>query len=240
MYVTVSVNSTLFYCGCLIVWQTHTHTICKSIVCVCVCVCVVFYSVCMCVDGNSLVCSSSATPQRKPVAAKRKLDLMKTATPSSVPLPSPAGPSVADPEPSSSEEIIDCTEGQPRNWCIVDIGQLNKLMASAVCPECMTAGCLTVVKDGAQPMGFAASLHLQCSCSYESDFVYSSPRVGDTEKLHVPFEINTSMTLYATQIGKGHEALEVMRAVLGTENMQQKTFSRHQKKNPSSLRKSHN
>ena len=118
---------------------------------------------CACVDRNSIVCSSSATPQRKAVAEKRKLDLMKT-TPSSVPLP---------------------------------------------------------------------SLHLQCSCSYESHFVYSSPsspRVGDTKELYVPFEINASMTLYATQIGKRHEALETMKAALRTENMQQKTFIRHKKK----------
>jgi hypothetical protein len=176
------------------------------------------------------LCSSSVTPESKLVAAKRKLDLMKYATPPSVLPPSPAVASEAEPEPSTSScENTECI-GQSRDWCIVDMGQLNKLMTSVVCPECMTAGCLTVVKGGAQPMGFAESLHLQCSCGYDSDFLYSSPRVGDIERLDVPFEINTTMTLYATQIGKGHEALDAMKAVLGTETMHQKTFSRHQKK----------
>ncbi|KAL8574950.1 hypothetical protein ACOMHN_052115 [Nucella lapillus] len=80
-----------------------------------------------------LFCLSSATHGSKPVAAKRKLDLMKSATPSPL-LPPPAVSSDAEPQPStSSGENTPAAEGQPRNWCIVDMGQLNKLMTAALC-----------------------------------------------------------------------------------------------------------
>lgn len=192
-------------------------------------------------DGGSGASSStvSGSPSgvhavvSTPVAAKRKLDLM-SGTPSTPLASPPEFSSPTHPDLGSSEEAGSSHEGQSSNWCIVDIGQLNQLMCLVVCPDCLTPGCLSLVKGGVQAMGFAQSLHLECKnskkCSYQSDVVYSSPRLGGSDKMEVPFEINTSMTMYAVQLGKGYQALQDLKGALGMDCMAKAAFVRHQRK----------
>ena len=90
----------------------------------------------------------------------------------------------------------DVTTGQhelsSRDWCIVDASQLTEVIADVACPACHSGGALSVVKGGLQAMGFAESIHLDCShCPYTGSCVYSSPRIGDSAKQNVPFEINS-------------------------------------------------
>ena len=70
-------------------------------------------------------------------------------------------------------------------------------------------------------MGFAESIHLDCThCPYIGSCVYSSPRIGDSAKQNVPFEINSLMTM----LGKGHETLQT---VLGMNDMHVKAYQQH-------------
>ena len=131
----------------------------------------------------------------------------------------------------STSQSTSSSQVQPRTWCIVDVGQLNLLFEKVVCKECFTENSTKVIKNGAQPMGFSESLHLECSsCSYKSEYVYSSPRVGSSERGDVAYEINPLMTMLAHEMGKGHEALEKVAKILGVNNMHLKTFQIHQKK----------
>lgn len=67
-------------------------------------------------------------------------------------------------------------------------------------------------------------------CSYQSDVVYSSPRLGSSDKMEIPFEINTSMTMYAVQLGKGYQALQDLKWALGMDCMAKTAFVHHQKR----------
>ena len=118
-----------------------------------------------------------------------------------------------------------------RDWCIIDVGQLNKVITDVFCPACHSVGTLSVMKSGQPAMGFAESLHLQCTnCQYTGGSVYSSPRLHDSAKLNVAFEINTVMTMLVHELGKGHAALQKFQTVLGLNNMHVKTFQRHNRK----------
>ena len=118
-----------------------------------------------------------------------------------------------------------------RDWCIIDVGQLNKVITDVFCPACHSVGTLSVMKNGQPAMGFAESLHLQCTnCQYTGGSVYSSPRLHDSAKLNVAFEINTVMTMLVHELGKGHAALQKFQTVLGLNNMHLKTFQRHNRK----------
>jgi len=76
-------------------------------------------------------------------------------------------------------------------------------------------------------MGFAESLHLDCThCPYTGSCVYSSPRIGDSAKQNVPFEINSLMTMLVHELGKGHEALHSAK-VPGMNNMHPEIYQRH-------------
>ena len=126
----------------------------------------------------------------------------------------------------------DATTGQhelsSRDWCIVDASQLTEVIADVACPACHNVGALFVVKGGLQAMGFAESIHLECThCPYTGSCVYSSPRIGDSAKQNVPFEINSLMTMLVHELGKGHEALQTVQKVLGMNNMHVKTYQRH-------------
>ena len=55
-------------------------------------------------------------------------------------------------------------------------------------------------------MRFVESLHLECKhCPYSGSCVYSSPRLRDSTKLTVAFEINNVMTMLTHELCKGHE-----------------------------------
>ena len=60
--------------------------------------------------------------------------------------------------------------------------------------------------------------------------MYSSPRLHDSAKLNVAFELNTVMTMLVHELGKGHAALPKFQTVLGLSNMHLKTFQRHNRK----------
>ena len=111
-----------------------------------------------------------------------------------------------------------------RDWCFIDVDKLNKLITVSV-------GTLSVMKTGQPDMGFDESLHLQCTnCQYTGGSVYSSPRLHDSAKLNVAFEIKTVMTILVHDRGKGHAALQKFQTVLGLNNMPLKTFQRHNRK----------
>ena len=68
-------------------------------------------------------------------------------------------------------------------------------------------------------MGFAKSLHLECTnCEYTGGSVYSSPRLHDSAQMNVAFEINTVMAMLVHELGKGHAALQKFQTVLGLNN----------------------
>ena len=66
--------------------------------------------------------------------------------------------------------------------------------------------------------------------SYQSDVVYSSPRLGVSDKMEIPFEINTSITMYAVQLDKGYQALQDLKRALGMDCMAKTAFVCHQKR----------
>ena len=60
------------------------------------------------------------------------------------------------------------------------------MITDVFCPACHSVGTLSVTKTGQSAMGFAESLHLQCTnCQYEGGSGYSSPRLHDSAKLNV-------------------------------------------------------
>ena len=118
-----------------------------------------------------------------------------------------------------------------RNWCIIDVGQLNKVITDVFCPACHSVGTLSVTKNGQPAMGFSESLHLECTnCEYTGGSVYSSPRLHDSAQMNVAFEINTVMAMLVHELGKGHAALQKFQTVLGLNNMHLKTFQLHNRK----------
>ena len=65
-------------------------------------------------------------------------------------------------------------------------------------------------------MGFAEFPHLDRTlCPYTGGCVYSSPRIGDSLKQNVPFEIDSPTTMLVHGLGKGHEALQTVENELG-------------------------
>ena len=153
---------------------------------------------------------AQATPCRHTVASSRKIDTMNA---------------------MKSDNCADSNEQGSRDWCIIDVGQLNELIADVSCPACHSVGALSVVKNGLPAMGFAESLHLQCThCPHTGSCVYSSPRLRDSAKQNVAFEINTVMTMLTHELGKGHGALQTVQKVLGVNNMHIRTFERHNRK----------
>ena len=73
-----------------------------------------------------------------------------------------------------------------RDWCVIKVGQLNKVITDVFCPACHSVGTLSVTKTGQRALGLSESLHLQCTnCQYKGGSVYSSPRLHDSAKLNV-------------------------------------------------------
>ena len=95
------------------------------------------------------------------------------------------------------------------DWCVIDVGQLNKVINDVFCAGLSQCWHSVSDEDGKPAMGFPESLHLECTnCQYTGGSVYSSPRLQDSAKLNVVFKINTVMTMLVHELGKGHAALQ--------------------------------
>ncbi len=136
-------------------------------------------------------------------------------------------------ESSRSDEPSSQAEPATQKWLIGHVSQLNKLVSELVCPNCVHEG-LEVTLDP-QNKGFCTALMLVCkNCPKGKDqftkSVYTSPRIQESERGDVAFEINTRMVLLAHELGLGYAALEKISKVLGVPVMHLKTYQRHDRK----------
>lgn len=127
---------------------------------------------------------------------------------------------------AASDQILTSIQGQC--WAMAHTLQLTTLISDLICPECFDNK-LTVGIREKENAGFAALLTLTCSCGYEK-ITFSSPRVNNSEKENVPFEINPKMVLFSHEIGKSHTALDTFSAVVGIPNMHLTTYQSHDKR----------
>jgi hypothetical protein len=126
----------------------------------------------------------------------------------------------------TSEEPLRSSDNQM--WMFAHCRQLTDLISDVFCPACH--GDLSISIDSNENFGWAAKMVLACnSCSYQKT-KYSSPRIENSEKENVSFEINKRMTLFTHELGKSHTALQSLSTVMGMKNMHFSTCQGHDKR----------
>ena len=125
---------------------------------------------------------------------------------------------ISDPEP-----VPEAANADPgTKWCIVNLGQLNEILRGVNCPACQ--GGLQLSTFG-ERFGFALKLRLSCvACNMTVEEGFSSPRQGTSSS----FVINDLLTLFFTQAGKGHSAMQRFAAILNQKGLHLKTFQKKQ------------
>ena len=136
---------------------------------------------------------------------------------------------------SHNEDKVKAPDHEPasQQWLLGHISQLNKLIDGLVCPDCGQEGLEISIDPNNK--GYCTALLLVCTlCPKGKDqfrkTVFTSPRIQDSEKGDVAFEINTRMVFLAHQMGLGYAALEKFSKVLGIPGMHLKTYQRHDRK----------
>ena len=129
-------------------------------------------------------------------------------------------------KPTASEHTI---ASDRQMWFFAHCQQLTELISEVYCPACHQGELSISVSDN-DHAGFAAKLMLSCnSCPYQKS-AYSSPRIDNSDKENVAFEINPRMVLFSHEIGKSHTALETLSTVMGMHNMHLTTYQGHDKR----------
>ena len=109
-------------------------------------------------------------------------------------------------------------------WVLMDLQQLNKLMAVVECPSCQGTG-LSLTCDDKKRQGFAVWMSLVCAaCGMEHAHEFSSPRVSAGAAGQKPFSINDLLVAFFNQAGLGHTAMKLLGALLGIKVLHLKTF----------------
>ena len=114
-------------------------------------------------------------------------------------------------------------------WILAHVAQLTRLVDDLLCPDCRETGLSIAVCDGEQH-GFSAKLSLRCDgCGYQN-FEMSSPRIQDSEKRNISYEINPKMVMFSHEVGGSHTVLTAFGTVIGMPTMHLKTYQRQDKK----------
>lgn len=145
------------------------------------------------------------------------------------------------PEPSTASErklraVEICGEDSTpatQQWLLMHLTRINELIGDLLCPNCLGVGncCLKVTIDE-NHFGFCNQVILACSqCpSNGNEFtksVFSSTRLGESNRGDVAFDINTRMVLLSHELGLGYTALKKMGKVLGIPPFRLKTYQAH-------------
>jgi len=109
-----------------------------------------------------------------------------------------------------------------RVWTFVEMGQLNSLISSVLCPECQQNSVSLIL--GNAKMGFSREMTLSCTNCGELKCVHTSPRIGRSADQNVGFEVNRLAVLYTHEIGGGFRSLSKLSAVFGMPGLHEKTF----------------
>lgn len=120
-------------------------------------------------------------------------------------------------------------DGDEQHWVVAHVFQLTRLLSDLACPNCEETG-LEITVCEKKNAGFASQLRLSCdTCGYDNCEM-SSPRVMDSDKQNVAYEINPKMVLFSHEVGGSHGVLQTFAAVTGMPSMHLKTFQGHDKK----------
>lgn len=145
-------------------------------------------------------------------ASKRKIDCLKNI-----------------PMPGDEQEHSDVQQKQC--WAICHIHQLTQLVSGLLCPRCFEDGGMVVEICAKDNQGFSSKLKISCTkCENFEDNTFSSPRLNNSEKENVAFQVNPKMVLFSHEIGKSHTALETFSTVMGIPNMHLSTFQGHDRR----------
>lgn len=121
------------------------------------------------------------------------------------------------------------SEDGEQHWILTHVLQLTRLLTDVHCPECDLTGLSVTVCDG-EHSGFASKLALSCDgCGYQK-VEMSSPRIQDSDKKNVAYEINPKMVMFSHEIGASYSVLTTFGAVMGIPTMHRTTFHGHDKK----------
>ena len=116
-------------------------------------------------------------------------------------------------------------EAAPNQWCIVDLGQINALLAPLCCPRCERTDTLHLASSTGDHLCFALKLRLSCTaCDLQALETFSFPRSGPKGG----FTINDLLVLFFTRIGLGHTAMRSFASVRGQKGLHLKTFQKKQ------------
>ncbi|KAK7108809.1 hypothetical protein V1264_016475 [Littorina saxatilis] len=111
-----------------------------------------------------------------------------------------------------------------RNWCLMEIGQLNQLLSDLKCPTCDASVEVTL----GEKSGLSRKMKLRCTtdgCNYSAEN-HTSPRLYNGTRVCQAFDVNHRSVLYSVQTGGGFAALDTFCAIFGMPNMFENAYQR--------------
>lgn len=136
-------------------------------------------------------------------------------------------------KPSASKRKIETYSSKPiisesdSKWTITHIDKVSGLISSLLCPKCFNSN-VAVKINRMKKEGFSDYLELVCPRCDVIDSSMSSPRLPQSSfhtNSKTPYEINTRLTLFSQEIGKGQAMLDKLSAVLGTNSLNPSSFN---------------
>ncbi|XP_076444349.1 uncharacterized protein LOC143282549 [Babylonia areolata] len=110
-----------------------------------------------------------------------------------------------------------------REWCLFDVGQLNRLLNDMTCPMCEDSSVQLFLDE---KMGLSRTVVLKCKqCTY-SKSENSSPRIFDSDRGDRPFDVNQRAVMFSMEAGGGYAVLNKFCAIFGMPNMSENTYQR--------------
>ena len=135
---------------------------------------------------------------------------------------------VAQYEAETNDGLGDQEVFGQQQWCFMEMGQLNRLLSNLTCPYCDNAHVSMSLGDKS---GLSRKMFLKCTaqdCTFSVEG-YTSPRIFNSDKGDMPFDINQRAVLHCTQTGTGYANLNKLCGTFGMPNMCENTFQRLQK-----------
>jgi NAD-dependent SIR2 family protein deacetylase len=104
------------------------------------------------------------------------------------------------------------TVNEQQQWILANVLQLTRLLTDLSCPDCGETGLSVTVCEGEQH-GFSSKLTLRCDACGYAKFEMSSPRIHDSDKQNIAYEINPKIVMFSHEVGRSHAVISTPQGI---------------------------